>query len=173
MRAILAVLFVLWASPALTMSSALGPLAHSKFCLAQPLDCEVSRPRSEPSAAQRIMDRAQINQTVNQKILPDAFPDGPVRSAATERWLIWPERGDCNDYAVTKQHELLRRGWPSRMLLLAVVFIPETSEYHLVLIADGIVMDNRTKRLVPLAQTNYTLVRIQSALNPKFWEKPE
>jgi predicted transglutaminase-like cysteine proteinase len=153
-------------------SPALAPFPHTKFCMQQPLDCKVWHPRSIPDLARRVKDRAEVNKLVNGFIKADAFPDGPVRSPVTERWLIWPERGDCNDYAVTKRHELLRRGWPSSLLQLAVVFVPASNEYHLVLIADGVVMDNLTEKLLPFANTGYTLVKLQTVGNPVFWEKP-
>ena len=34
-------------------------------------------------------------------------------------WRLYPRRGNCNDYAVTKRHALLAQGIPSSALLLA------------------------------------------------------
>jgi predicted transglutaminase-like cysteine proteinase len=44
-----------------------------------------------------------------------------------------PSSGDCNDYAVTRRHDLIARGWPARSLLLAEV-ITSWGEHHLVVV---------------------------------------
>ncbi len=41
-------------------------------------------------------------------------------------------RGDCEDYALTKLHRLLRRGWPRDALRLTLATLPDGQE-HLVL----------------------------------------
>ena len=48
----------------------------------------------------------RVNIAINARIAPEANQQG----LAGERWLIDPDRGDCNDYAVTKRHELVTRG---------------------------------------------------------------
>jgi predicted transglutaminase-like cysteine proteinase len=62
---------------------------------------------------ERWADLKEVNQTVNRNIIAERNK----RSLAEETWLINPDRGDCNDYAVSKRHELLDRGWPARALL--------------------------------------------------------
>jgi predicted transglutaminase-like cysteine proteinase len=89
-----------------------------------------------------------------------------------EEWLVSPKYGDCNDYAVTKRHELLALGWPSRTLLLSEV-ATSWGEHHLVLVvrtAGGdVVLDNLNANVYPVSKARYEWVRIQSPLNPKFW----
>jgi predicted transglutaminase-like cysteine proteinase len=46
---------------------------------------------------------------------------------------VAPDRGDCNDYAVTKRHELLKSGLPSSALRLSVTKTA-TGIGHLVLV---------------------------------------
>ena len=92
----------------------------------------------------------------------------------TEEWLISPSAGDCKDYAITKRHELLARGWPSRALLLSEVVIP-SGEHHLVLIVRtknvDLVLDNLNGDIQSVANRQYHWVRIQSPQNPKFWAR--
>ena len=64
----------------------------------------------------------------------------------------------CHDYAVTKRHELLTRGWPSRSLLLAEVVVP-WGEHHLILVvrtSDGdLVLDNLNPGIKSWSRTPY------------------
>ena len=100
--------------------------------------------------------------------MPQANNNGVMQ----EEWLVSPREGDCNDYAVTKRHELLARGWPSRSLLLTEVVIP-SGEHHLVLVVrtreDDFVLDNLNPNIRPVSQVPYQWVRAQQEKNPKFW----
>ncbi len=93
-----------------------------------------------------------------------------------EEWLIAPQAGDCKDYAITKRHELLERGWPSRALLLSEVIVPD-GEHHLVLVVrtkDGdLVLDNLNASIRPATMTfrQYQWVRMEMPQNPKFWAR--
>jgi predicted transglutaminase-like cysteine proteinase len=75
-------------------------------------------------------------------------------------------------YAVTKRHELLARGWPSRALLLAEVIVP-SGEHHLVVVArvkeGDFVIDNLNANIRPWNKTQYRWVRIQTPSNPSAW----
>src|SRR5262249_14849769 len=90
----------------------------------------------------------------------------------TEEWIISPRAGDCNDYAVTKRHELLARGWPSRALLLSEV-VTTWGEHHLVVVVSAekgdFVLDNLNNDVRPVTLAGYRWVRAQSPDNPKFW----
>ena len=73
-------------------------------------------------------------------------------------WTIAPDSGDCNDYAVTKRHDLLENGLPSAALRLSV--IRTTSGVgHLVLVVittkGDVVMDNLTDAIRPWQITEY------------------
>jgi predicted transglutaminase-like cysteine proteinase len=91
---------------------------------------------------------------------------------AGEEWIINPDRGDCNDYAVSKRHELLRRGWPARALLLSEVVI-NSGEHHLVLLvrtrSGDVVLDNLTPQIKPWLQAPYRWVRVQSPSYNGLW----
>lgn len=156
----------------------LAPMAHTVFCLRYEDDCKVHgidfRKRNISLTAERVNDLNRINRQVNRDITPQANLGG----LATEEWLVSPAAGDCNDYAVTKRHELLAQGWPSRALLLSEVVVA-SGEHHLVLVVRthdtetmreiDLVLDNLNATLRPIGLTPYQWVRAQSPSNPKYW----
>jgi predicted transglutaminase-like cysteine proteinase len=151
---------------------ALAPMAHTNFCLQYPDECRPRRMafRGGPVklTEERWAELRSVNAMVNRAIRPEAN----TRGVAQERWVISPVAGDCNDYAVTKRHELIKRGWAPRALLLAEVAIA-SGEHHLVLVvrtsAGDIVLDNLNANLRPVSATRYRWVRMQSPKNPLFW----
>lgn len=150
----------------------LAPIAHTFFCIQHRGDCEAGthgdtelRAMLPGSALSQI---ANINADVNARIAPERNNEG----VAGEKWLLFPARGDCNDYAVSKRHALLVRGWPSQALLLAEV-VTTWGEHHLVLVvrSEGgdLVLDSLTGAIVPWTRTSYQWLRIQSPHDPRFW----
>jgi predicted transglutaminase-like cysteine proteinase len=150
----------------------LPPLGHTFFCLQYPRDCAQTDSTEalpiSPDGRWRKMNL--VNTSVNAEIAPKSNPD-----RFRTHWLIAPRNGDCNDYSVTKRHELLKAGWPSSSLLLAEVTLISTGEHHLILIVKGAhatwVLDNLTGVIVTLAATRdeYVLNRVESSENPQFW----
>jgi predicted transglutaminase-like cysteine proteinase len=151
---------------------ALPPLAHTRFCLRYPAECEIrnltvgtDELRLTPA---RWAELTSINSIINRSIVPGRT----THDALTQSWLLAPKSGGCNDYAVTKRHELLKRGWPSRALLLAEV-ITFWGEHHLVLVirtdAGDLVADNLHSGIRSWSMPHYHWVRLQSPEDPKFW----
>jgi predicted transglutaminase-like cysteine proteinase len=158
-------------APIVVASPTLAPFQHVRFCLRYPSDC-----KSSPSESERIELNAEtselltrINNNVNVSIIPTLKGYGPNLG---DGWTIAPERGDCNDYAVTKRHELLASGLPSRALRLSVVKTA-SGIGHLVLVVattkGDIVMDNLTGVIRPWQSTDYHWLKIQSAGDSRFW----
>lgn len=150
---------------------ALPPMAYTQFCLRYQNECR-SRPvfRGGPVrlTAERWADLKEVNLTINREIIPEANE----RGLAGEEWLINPGRGDCNDYAVSKRHELLKRGWPARAVLLSEV-VTNSGEHHLVVVVrttDGdLVLDNINPQIRPWSRVPYRWVRIQSPSKAQLW----
>jgi predicted transglutaminase-like cysteine proteinase len=150
----------------------LPPFAHTRFCMQYPDDCKPShnhfRPRAIALNATRLAELREINRDVNRSIRFERNEDG----IAGERWVLSPKTGDCNDYAVTKRHDLIARGWPARVLLLAEV-VTTWGEHHLVLVVrtrgGDVVADSLASEIKPWAQTPYQWVRIQTPAMPTFW----
>jgi predicted transglutaminase-like cysteine proteinase len=151
----------------------LAPMGHIRFCVQNPGDCQATsldfRRRRIALSVARWDELNQVNRDVNRDIIPD-----PVLGPETEQWKISPASGNCHDYAVTKRHDLLARGWPSQDLLLAEVVVP-SGEHHLILVVRtkdaDLVLDNLNANIRTAAMTRYQYewVRIESPYNPKFW----
>lgn len=153
-----------------TSHHVLPPFGHTVFCIKYPSDCEQSGsslPVSDTPAHHAELDF--VNRSVNASI-------APVKGEAAfdDKWLVAPLRGNCNDYAVTKRHDLLRKGWPSSSLRLAEVTL-NTGTHHMILVADidGVlfILDNLDPEVLSLALTKsgYYWNRIESTDDPKFW----
>jgi predicted transglutaminase-like cysteine proteinase len=149
----------------------LAPMAYTQFCLRYPEECrtrKIFRGGPVRLSASRRMELARVNNAVNTRIAPEANLQG----LAGEVWLINPDRGDCNDYAVTKRHELSLLGWPARALLLSEV-VTTGGEHHLVLVvrtSDGdLVLDSLTNSIKPWLKASYRWVRMQTPSVSKLW----
>jgi predicted transglutaminase-like cysteine proteinase len=149
----------------------LAPMAYTQFCLRYQGECTPHvRFRGGPVklTTERWVDLVEVNKIVNKSIIPERNELG----LAAETWLINPNRGDCNDYAVSKRHELIERGWPARALLLSEVVVPN-GEHHLVLVVrtftGDLVLDNLTPQIRPWSRAPYQWVRIQLPNNARLW----
>lgn len=159
-------------APQIMLASAtLAPFQHVRFCLRYPSDCksdaaEIERLDFNPELS-ALLDR--VNRAVNAEISPTMKGLG---SETREGWTISPSLGDCNDYAVTKRHELLASGLPARALRLSVVKTP-SGIGHLVLVVSttkgDVVLDNLTTAIRSWHQTEYQWLKIQSADDARFW----
>ena len=150
----------------------LPPMAFTQFCLRYADECKPQRMLFRGSRLkatdQRLAELDRINRAVNSSILPERNKEG----LAGEKWLLGPVLGDCNDYAVTKRHQLTADGWPARAVLLSEV-VTVAGEHHLVVVvrtSDGdLVLDNLTDRIMPWFHKPYRWVRIQTPENPNYW----
>jgi predicted transglutaminase-like cysteine proteinase len=150
----------------------LAPMAFTQFCLRYESQCKPQKImfRGGPvrMTEKRWDDLREVNKTVNAAIAPQPNTEG----LAGEKWIINPARGDCNDYAVSKRFELLKRGWPARALLLSEV---KTSwgEGHLILVVrtsvGDLVLDNLTSQIRLWTRAPYYWVRMQTPRNPNYW----
>jgi predicted transglutaminase-like cysteine proteinase len=152
-------------------SPTLAPFQHVRFCLHYPSEC-----KSEAGELDRIDVNAaisellkRVNHDVNTAIAPT------VKSYGTDLrdgWTIAPAAGDCNDYAVTKRHDLIESGLPAKALRLSVVKTASGTG-HLVLVVattkGDLVLDNLTEEIRPWQSTNYQWLKIQSAADARFW----
>jgi predicted transglutaminase-like cysteine proteinase len=159
-------------TPAAFNTPVLAPVAFVRFCARYPEDCKRRSTEVDqapvPLTKARLAELSKVNREVNLSIQPQENRGGVL----AEQWLVAPGRGDCNDYAVTKRHELLARGWPSHSLLLAEVVVP-SGEHHLVLVVrtrkNDLVLDSLNWNIRPVSQIEYQWVRAQQEENPKFW----
>ena len=101
----------------------------------------------------------------------NANVNGTIRAAYSDAWTPEQPVGDCKDYAMTKRQRLIRSGWPSSALPVAVVRV--FGQEHLVLIArtnqGDFVLDNLTSSIVPWSSASYSWVKIQSTTDGLAW----
>ncbi|MCK1475709.1 transglutaminase-like cysteine peptidase [Bradyrhizobium sp. 197] len=149
----------------------LPPLTYTMFCLRYEAECRLRRSfRGGPIrlTKERWAELKAVNRVVNRAIAPQPNQFG----LAGEEWVVNPDRGDCNDYAVTKRHELLERGWPARVLLLSEV-VTGSGDHHLVLVVRArtgdLVLDNLTPEIKLWSRVPYGWVRMQMPSDSRMW----
>jgi len=150
---------------------ALAPFSFVKFCLDYPGDCPKSAgPGRIHLTSAHMAELASVNRAVNAAIRPT--PD----TSAMRLWRLNVSAGDCNEFAVEKRHELIRRGWPAAALALTVA---KTSwgEGHLVVTVrtdqGDLVLDNLRSTIIAWQKTGYDWIMRQSEANPQFWVELE
>lgn len=151
----------------------LPPFGHTVFCLQYPLEC-----RQSPARAEFHVTRERLDELwdVNNRINRDIQPVERQTDATTDQWVIDPPRGDCGDYAVTKRHLLLQKGWPAERLLLTEVELAD-GQHHLILLVrtatTAWVLDNLRPDVPEVSQVRgeYIWVKIETPENPKAWTR--
>lgn len=152
----------------------LAPMAYIRFCLRYQNDCKVHHVDFDGRPIALTLQSWNELNTTNRQVNHDIIPQLHASDATHDQWYISPRAGDCADYAVTKRHELLSRGWPSQSLLLAEVVVP-SGEHHLVLVVRtqnaDLVLDNLNEniRTVAMTRPQYQWIRVESPVNPMFW----
>ena len=157
--------------PIIETAPALAPFQHVRFCVRYPADC-----KSNPMEVDRIELNAEnsellkhVNVDVNAAIIPTVKDHS---AEPQDGWTIAPTAGDCNDYAVTKRHELLQAGLPGKALRLSVVKTA-SGIGHLVLVVvtskGELVLDNLTEAIRPWQSTDYRWLKIQSTSDARYW----
>jgi predicted transglutaminase-like cysteine proteinase len=148
------------------LGPALSPFQHVRFCQRYPTECEPNL----NSNARFLLDSKnlglldQINRRVNAAIFPSQKIDAI--------WAIAPRFGDCNDYAVTKRHELLQLGLASSAVRLSVVKTTDGTGHLVVVVATtrgDVVLDNLTDDIRLWEETDYKWLKIQSKSDPHYW----
>ena len=141
------------------------PLQFQIFCLQNPADCRRSRLTSIAYDAHTQRLLASINDEVNRQIKPRADKGRDV-------WTISSTYGDCDDYAITKRHKLIKAGVPASALRMAVVRTPK-GEGHAVLVvktsSGELVLDNLRSAIVSRAASGYRYLTVASG-DPHRWK---
>ena len=148
----------------------LAPMAYTQFCVRFADECKARRPFFRGGRIKltnlRWTELANVNSSVNSSIRAEP------KQVADHEWLLSPGVGNCNDYSVTKRHELIARGWPARAVLLSEV-VTFSGEHHVVVVVrtniGDLVLDNLTEVIMPWFQKPFQWVRIQTPRNPNFW----
>jgi predicted transglutaminase-like cysteine proteinase len=162
-----------YVAPIVEAAPTLAPFQHVRFCIRYPGDCSASESGTDKIElnAKTFDVLKNINHTVNTSIAPIIKDYG---ADLQDGWTIAPSVGDCNDYAVTKRHQLVESGMPSKALRLSVVKTP-SGMGHLVLVVTttqgDLVLDNLAEAILPWQSTAYFWIKIQSVKNSRFWSE--
>lgn len=143
-----------------------APFAHVVFCVRTPSECAASTgPDMVELTIQKKREMIAVNREINFEIIP-------VNDRGSDTWSLAPRAGDCDDYAVTKRHALIARGWPAASLRLAVARTA-WGEGHLVLVVrtnqGDLVLDNMTGAVRHWNKSGLRWEMIQSSENPRIW----
>jgi predicted transglutaminase-like cysteine proteinase len=148
------------------------PYAFWRFCEEFALDCRRGQgvdARFETSI-EDYEALSDINYTVNHTIEPVTDLE---HYGVSDYWTLPKnDKGDCEDYALLKRHQLIAAGWPASALLITVVR-DEKMEGHAVLTArtskGDFILDNKTDEIRLWNRTPYKYVMRQSYLDPRAW----
>lgn len=154
-----------------TFGRTLPPVGFVKFCGRHPEACAARaagklRPRLNARQWELVN---RINTYVNADVQPAS--DAETYGEA-EHWDYPARRGDCEDYALLKQHYLEALGIPRSALLLTVV-LDDRDEGHAVLTlatSEGdFILDNRRDGVRRWSDQDYTFLKRQSQRDPRDW----
>lgn len=157
-------------SQLVSREATLAPMAHVMFCKSNPTDCRATHEGLAVVLDENTFAKLdKVNRQVNASIRPRADRGrGPLKDV----WSIAPREGDCEDYALTKRHMLLKAGWPSSALLIAVARTAE-GEGHAVLVVrtsvGDVVLDNLNARIRSSSDSGLHWVKMQSPSDPRRW----
>ena len=131
------------------------PPAFVRFCEEYPEECAAT-------------SRAEGRVPASPKLLIELKHYG-----IADFWTLPTDgRGDCEDYALLKRHELIKLGWPSSALLMTIVS-DEKGKGHAVLTArtaeGDFVLDNKVDEVRLWNKAPYRFLLRQSYLNPRVW----
>ena len=142
------------------------PAGHVYYCANEPRACDRYGQGAVILTQKSWKQLVTVNSTINKSIAPKE--DGRI-----DKWSVYVSKGDCEDYALTKQRELLRRGWPSDALLITTAYLPDGT-YHAVLVVrtdrGEFVLDNLNPLILPWQKVAYRWNKRQAVGNPQVWQ---
>ncbi|CCF00781.1 putative transglutaminase family protein cysteine peptidase (plasmid) [Sinorhizobium fredii HH103] len=141
------------------------------FCSRDPWLCGTGRGRETVVLGpEKASELKQVNAAVNARVRERS---DRANVGKDDDWRVPARYGDCEDFAIAKKRELLKRGWPASALLLTVarfrggghtVLTVRTSEGDLVL-------DSQTNSVRDWSRTPYQYLARQSQSNGRLWER--
>jgi len=152
-------------------SETLPPIGFVEFCQRSPENCQAdgSRQRRIAMPEDKWLLVRMVNAFVNGAIAPVT---DETLYGTPEYWTIPTDAGDCEDVVLLKKKILMSKGIPEEALRITVV-LDEHGEGHAVLTlttqAGDYILDNRRNEIRAWADTGYTMLKRQSAQDPRKW----
>ena len=152
-------------------SETLPPIGFVEFCQRSPENCQPNHGKARRLAMteQQWLLVRMVNAFVNGAIAPVT---DETLYGTPEYWTIPADAGDCEDVVLMKKKVLESKGFPAEALRITVV-LDEHGDGHAVLTlttAKGdFILDNRRNEIRSWGATGYTLLKRQSAQDPRKW----
>jgi predicted transglutaminase-like cysteine proteinase len=149
----------------------LPPIGFVEFCQRNPDSCaaEKARHRRLAMTEDKWLLVRMVNAFVNGSIAP--ITDETLYGTP-EYWTIPADAGDCEDLVLLKKKILQQKGIPAEALRITVV-LDEHGEGHAVLSLTtskgDFILDNRRNEIRAWSATGYTMLKRQSAQDPRKW----
>lgn len=150
---------------------AFPPPAFREFCAREPGLCSTSgATKVVKLTPRRLAELKAVNFAVNRRIQEQS---DLASTGKKDDWRLPKNVGDCEDFAILKKRELMRKGWPASALLLTVATWGSTG--HVVLTArtdkGDFVLDNLTSSVKDWSNTPYRYFARQSQTSQGKWER--
>lgn len=140
-----------WARPLPT------PAGMLAFCTAYPAECVLGRAEMV-NATSELADLLQtVNRQVNGAIAYSSDPN--------DVWTLNPDRGDCEDYALSKRSALIALGVDPGALRLAFTFTERGAPHAILVVrtsAGDFVLDNVNNNVITVKKSEYRLLAMSS-----------
>lgn len=149
----------------------LPPIGFVEFCQrnAEACDQAPGGKRRLAMTEEKWLLVRMVNAFVNGAIAP--ITDETLYGTP-EYWTIPADAGDCEDLVLLKKKILQQKGIPAEALRITVV-LDEQGEGHAVLslvtTRGDFILDNRRNDIRNWKATNYTMLKRQSAQDPRKW----
>lgn len=154
-----------------TQGYAFAPPAFRSFCVKEPRLCSTSgETKLVKLTPGRKAELQAVNSSVNRRIRERSDLASAGRA---DDWRLPTKEGDCEDFAILKKSELLKRGWPASALLLTVATLGGEGHTVLTVRTDtgDLIMDNRTAAVKDWSRTSYRYFARQSQSQTGKWTR--
>jgi predicted transglutaminase-like cysteine proteinase len=147
-----------------------APFAFLDFCRRHASECTPRGPRTNKIklTPKKWATLQAVNSRWNNRIREVADSANPK----FDHWTVASSRGDCEEFAIAKRRDLIRKGFPSSALAITVAKM-RNGVGHAVLTVrtdrGDFVLDNLNRSVKPWTQVSYRWIKRQSSQNPKVW----
>lgn len=146
-----------------------GPAGWLNWCMGAAERClPAQRPEVAPATPALLAAVERVQRQVNAAISPRAEPAG------RDLWQHDADHGDCEDFALAKQHKLRAAGLPHGAVRLATARLA-SGELHAVVTVETdrgtLVLDNLHDRVMPVASLDYSWLRLQGTDGSLRWRE--
>jgi predicted transglutaminase-like cysteine proteinase len=149
-----------------------APLGHVQFCKENSRACrgQNGSPVVVKLTEARWQELIELNNRVNRAIKP--MTDEQL-FGKLEYWT-YPRggAGDCEEYVLEKQRELLAAGWPQSALLITVAKDIKNAGHAVLTVRTDqgdMILDNQIEAVLPWYSTPYRYIKRQSTREPAKW----